>query len=282
MSKVSVFDNGWTDLVFEGRNKSYGAYQLRRQDPKTTMIALFSGIALIGLLIAIPASINHFKADVVASPEPYVLPDATVVNLKELPKELPKPEPLKPDPVQQEPAGAVASSTPQVKFSTPVVTASTTPVDLPSTTDFQNANPGSHDDPGDNNGNIAIGSNGSTSGTATTGTGIDTGPGAIVHAGNVDEAPVFPGGLNKFYAMVGDRFKTPDSESRMTVKVHVYFVVEKDGTMTNIKVVNNPGENLEREALRVLKSIRTKWKPGKKGGEYVRTAYNLPITVNVN
>ncbi|RZJ74749.1 MAG: energy transducer TonB [Flavobacterium sp.] len=282
MSKVSVFDNGWTDLVFEGRNKSYGAYQLRRQDPKTTMVALFSGIALIGLLVAIPASINYLKAELPTAPPTFELPDPTIVQLRDLPKEQPKPEPLKPDPVQQEPAGAVASSTPQVKFSTPVVTSSTTPVDLPSTTDFLNANPGDHNDPGNSNGNIAIDSNGSSSGTATTGTGSDTGPGVIVHAGNVDEAPVFPGGLNKFYTMVGDRFKTPDSESRMTVKVHVYFVVEKDGTMTNIKVVNNPGENLEREALRVLKSIKTKWKPGKKGGEYVRTAYNLPITVNVN
>ena len=61
MSKVSVFDQAWIDLVFEGRNKDYGAYQLRKQDPKTTMIALFSGIALIGLLISIPVLINYFK-----------------------------------------------------------------------------------------------------------------------------------------------------------------------------------------------------------------------------
>ncbi len=42
MSKLSIYENSWLDLVFEGRNKEYGAYQLRQQNPKTTLKALFS------------------------------------------------------------------------------------------------------------------------------------------------------------------------------------------------------------------------------------------------
>jgi len=52
--------------------------------------------------------------------------------------------------------------------------------------------------------------------------------------------------------------------------------------MTNIKVLRDPGHDMGKEALRVLQSIKAKWIPGKKAGQPVRTAYNLPITVNVN
>ncbi|MBC8645308.1 energy transducer TonB [Flavobacterium lindanitolerans] len=65
------------------------------------------------------------------------------------------------------------------------------------------------------------------------------------------------------------------------MKVFVYFVVEKDGTLTNIKVVRDPGYGLGAEAIRVLKSIKTKWKPGIQNDKPVRTAYNLPITVEI-
>ncbi|MCR5861861.1 hypothetical protein LRS05_06785 [Flavobacterium sp. J372] len=46
MPKVSVFERGWIDLVFEGRNKAYGAYQLRKDDGKTTMKAFFQVLVL--------------------------------------------------------------------------------------------------------------------------------------------------------------------------------------------------------------------------------------------
>ena len=61
MSKVSVFEQGWIDLVFEGRNKQYGAYQLRQEQSKTTIVALITGIALILALVSIPAVINYFN-----------------------------------------------------------------------------------------------------------------------------------------------------------------------------------------------------------------------------
>ena len=44
MSNVSIYDKSWLDLVFDGKNKEYGAYQLRQQNPRTTLMALFMGI----------------------------------------------------------------------------------------------------------------------------------------------------------------------------------------------------------------------------------------------
>jgi protein TonB len=59
------------------------------------------------------------------------------------------------------------------------------------------------------------------------------------------------------------------------------FVIEKDGSMTDIKVVRNPGYGLDKEAIRVLKSLRTKWSAGMKNGKKVRTQYTLPILVKM-
>jgi protein TonB len=61
--------------------------------------------------------------------------------------------------------------------------------------------------------------------------------------------------------------------------VYVAFVIEKDGSMTDVKVLRNPGYGLGKEAIRVLKSLRTKWKPGIKDGQPVRTQFTLPIIV---
>jgi len=59
-------------------------------------------------------------------------------------------------------------------------------------------------------------------------------------------------------------------------------VIEKDGTMTGIQVTRAGNEAMKKEAIRVLNSIKTKWKPGIKNGKAVRTAYNLPVTINIH
>ncbi|WP_159801640.1 energy transducer TonB [Flavobacterium sp. MK4S-17] len=282
MSKVSVFNPGWIDLVFEGRNKEYGAYKLRKEDPKTTLIALISGVALLFILIGIPAAINHFGNKQPAPEKPTVI-DGTVV-LSEVP--LKKPEPPKPpkaEPPAQAAATAPASSTRQEKFLPPVAAPNVpTDVALPSIEDFKNANPSSHNDEGDNKGNIAIGSNGSSTGTENgTGTTPSVGDDDLVSSYAVDKMPAYPGGIKEFYDRVAQNFRPPHTDTALTLKVYVSFIIEKDGTMSNIKVLKDPGYNLGNEAVRVLKSIKTKWEPGYKNGKKVRTAYNFPITVNI-
>ena len=46
MSRLNIFKKGWIDMVFEGRNKSYGAYELRKKNPRTTLIALATSFAV--------------------------------------------------------------------------------------------------------------------------------------------------------------------------------------------------------------------------------------------
>src|SRR5690606_7017182 len=117
---------------------------------------------------------------------------------------------------------------------------------------------------------------------ATSGTGTipapDPGP---LPPAILDRQPRYPGGIDFFYRYVGDNFKNPDLDDVKTVRVIVMFVIEKDGTMTDIKVARDPGYGLGKEAIRVLKSLKTKWEPGIKHGKPVRTAYTLPITVTI-
>jgi len=281
MSKVDVFNHAWIDLVFEGRNQSYGAYQLRRQDSRTTVLALVSGIGLMLSAVAIPAAVSYFTADV-----PVIIPgEGKIIQVDNLypPVIEPKKEDPKPEVIKDAtpPPAAPANTTPTTELKP--LAATNEPVDITTKTDdFKNTNPGQATDPGDGkNFNTGPVSPPGTPGGNGTNTTPETGTGETIET-FVDVMPMFPGGMKKFYEEVGRKFRTPEMSDQTTLKVYVSFVVEKDGTMTNIKVLKDPGYSLGREAIRVLQSIKTKWTAGKKGGNAVRTAYNLPITVNIN
>ncbi|MFD2872392.1 energy transducer TonB [Mucilaginibacter ximonensis] len=94
----------------------------------------------------------------------------------------------------------------------------------------------------------------------------------------VDKQPEFPGGMGAFYKFIGGIVHYPavDMESRVQGNVVVVFVVEPDGSLSNIKAVRGPSETLKREALRVV-SLSPKWNPGIKDGKAVRTSYTAPV-----
>ena len=194
------------------------------------------------------------------------------------------PEPRKTEPVlpkEQQPAAAPQSVSSTVDFRPPVVTATAPPATLPTMDDFTSADPGNEINPGNEQGTIVIGGpsgtgEGNSEGTASEGNGTE-----IIDRIRVDVSPEFPGGMQRFYEKIGKGFDLPDLQREMTLRVFVSFVVEKDGSMSDIKVVKDPGYGMGDEAIRVLKSIKTKWKPGIKNGKPVRTAYSLPITLNI-
>ena len=96
----------------------------------------------------------------------------------------------------------------------------------------------------------------------------------------LDRLPEYPGGMKRFNGDVGKNFEKPDVDSNYeSLSVIMSFVIEKDGSMTEIKVLRSSDKNMEREAIRVLKSMRAKWSPGYKDGEKVRVLYTLPIKV---
>ncbi len=94
----------------------------------------------------------------------------------------------------------------------------------------------------------------------------------------VEESPEFPGGLQKMYEYIQKNIRYPrmEKEAGIQGRVFVTFVVEKDGSITDVKVLKGVTEGLNKEAVRVIRSM-PHWKPGKQRGRPVRVRVNLPI-----
>lgn len=99
----------------------------------------------------------------------------------------------------------------------------------------------------------------------------------------VEVSPTPPGGMRGFYKFIGKSINYPNQARRMGIegKVYVRFVVDKDGTLTNIEAVKGIGGGCKEEAVRVLKSA-PKWQPGKQRGRPVKVRMILPITFKLN
>ena len=271
MSKLSIYENKWTDLVFENKNKEYGAYQLRQENSKNSVTALFMGLLLLTALGSASALISKFNSSVVpVEPEPMIYDPITPVNID--PTVVPPP-PAPPAPIVEQTA---ASQTEAIQLTNPVAARTQDAV--------QEIAPNTENAPVVEN---ATGTGTSVNVLPTTGGGGGNGDAASVAPPSnepvstaiLDKLPEFPGGIAQFYKYVGNNFRRPELDVEKTLRVYVSFVVEKDGSLTDIIVKNDPGYGMGKEAIRVLKSLKTKWAPGILDGKPVRTAYNLPITI---
>lgn len=94
----------------------------------------------------------------------------------------------------------------------------------------------------------------------------------------VENQPQFPGGLQAFYQFVAENIDYPDKALRLNVSGRVFlrFVIEKDGSITDIQVLKGIGAGCDEEAVRVL-SNSPKWIPGKQRGNNVRVYMTVPI-----
>ncbi len=277
MSQHSLYESKWINLVFENKNKEYGAFQLRQETTKTSFNALFIGVLLCAALISLPSLLLHPKD--ISVPGIPVIKDR-IIELTNVYSE-------------KSPETAAAAALPEAKqqkatekidakqLINPTVVSATQATAVTEFTLERN-------NPVDNttNGVAILGSGTGTGEGAASGTGTATegmGNGTETHiAEMLDSKPQFPGGIEKFYRYIGNNFNSPTLDENRNVRIFVSFVVERDGSMSNIKVINNPGALLEKEAIRVLKSIKAKWTPGMLHSKPVRTAYNLPITVQIN
>ena len=95
---------------------------------------------------------------------------------------------------------------------------------------------------------------------------------------SVEEDPEFPGGLEALSKYLAENIQYPQlaKENNITGRVYVTFVVEKNGTVGNVKILRDIGGGCGAEAVRIVKSM-PKWKPGKQRGQAVRTQFNLPV-----
>jgi len=276
MSNVSIYEKNWNDLVFEDKNKAYGAYQLRQENPRTALLAFIIGIVFIFTLIGFWLLLSSFgKKPAVLSFEN----EETIITLSDfnLPKNA-EPEiektvaPLKKEETKKDIEKKDLKNVTLVK-----------PEDNP---DLIKTNKELKENPFDTNTNAT-----STTGTTITTSVTSDGTSAIPKnssgeinkpktTNELDRLPEYPGGIKKFYEYVGNSIDKSEIENNSTsVSVIIAFVIEKEGTMTDIRVLRSTDKALEKEAIRVLKSLKIKWAPGYLDGEKVRTLYTLPIKV---
>lgn len=270
MSKVSIYEKKWLDLVFEGKNKEYGAYQLRQENDRTSAFAFLIGALCLGGFVLVLSSFTEKPND--KNP----LTDGTVVTVK-INDTYKIPPASEPEAVKAEvKKNDVITDVPQIDNGTFVVTQTAqaqqdipTDIAVPQTLPSTLGSPtGTLPDTGNNQPSGGVG----ISGTKTKSD-------ATVRTTELDKLPTYPGGMKNFYEFVANNFDRDNLEEGEVVKVNVSFVIERNGAMTDIKVMEKVNSAVSKEAVRVLKSLKTKWTPGVKDGEPVRTLFTLPISV---
>ena len=271
MSKIDLIDNSWVDLVFEGKNQAYGAYRLRKNTGKRnfwSLVTVILAIAAIFLIVIAKVAIEN------AMPKKVAI--TTDVELSQLAKKkeakVERKEPVKVE-MEQKVVEKVKSS---VKFTAPVIKKDedVAPEDeLKSQDELAKTA-------------VAIGSFDVK--------GNDEAAGEVLKAKEViaQEAPVeenvfdvveqmpqFPGGDAALFEYLSTHIKYPTiaEENGVQGRVIVTFVVERDGSITDVKVVKSVDPSLDKEASRVVQGM-PKWIPGKQNGAPVRVKYTVPVT----
>ncbi|NTW34303.1 MAG: energy transducer TonB [Bacteroidetes bacterium] len=248
------------DVVFEERNQNYGAYYLRKNYYKNVSRALFIAIVFLSGITSIPLIAGYFKntidkkigTDVLWEPLP--VPKKDIVDVK-------LPEPL---PVEKK---VEVFKPPQVVVEE-VVESDIDIMGLMENT--QNYSPTEI-----GNGNIIINEDSKVKEI------IDLNDDKIFVS--TDILPEFVGGIEALYKWLYDNTKYPQlaRETGISGTVYVSFVIEKDGSVTDINLMNNIGGGCGEEALRVI-NLMPKWKAGRQNNRPVRVKLNLPIKFMFN
>ncbi|MFI0490398.1 energy transducer TonB [Flavobacterium sp.] len=258
--KLDLLKNQWLEIVFEGRNKKYGAYDLRKSVTKNSFKAFLIGTFIFALAVSMPKILSLLPK---ASENDDAL-NVKITTVKMPPKDKPKdnlPPPPPPPPKVD-----------QVKFVKPVVAKADEVVEeIVVVKDLKDKKIGAETIKGDPDAVLTV-------------EPVGTGTAAVVEEDNtvyntagIEVKPDFPGGMDKFYQYVGKNYRTPEEEG-LKGKVYVTFVVEKDGSLTDIKVLRDIGYGTGKEAIRVLKAA-PKWNPGEQNGKKVRCTFSLPINI---
>lgn len=277
MSQSNIYESNWINLVFENRNKEYGAYQLRQENTKTSLLALLVSVSICSVLFVAPKVFNLFENNpsVVESTPVIISCPIVPVNLQLQKKVIPPKGEEQKQQVVTEKKIIPSLTNPVIVHSNEVAKEIPTNESVKNTVAIDpNAIIGTQ---------ASLGTGNSQTGTVTTSSTASNDYGdQVVTTTILDKQPSFPGGMDKFYNYIGRNFETPEINEDKTIRFFVSFIVEKDGSMTNINVKTDPGYSLSKEAIRVFQSLKTKWVPGMIDSKPVRTAYNLPITVQMN
>ena len=273
MSKIDLISNEWTDLVFEGRNQAYGAYKLRKGTAKRNVWAL--------LIVGLAAALLYLGLQLQKMAEANKKVENTqAVELAKLNTEKKEAKVEKKEIIKQEPEKVVEQVKSSVKFTAPIIKkdSEVKEEDEIKLDEVQKSDK-------------AVG--------AFTVEGNDEVGGAVLKAKEdiaapeppkhvveetkiftvVEQMPMYPGGYAALMGYLRDNIKYPTvaAENGVQGRVVVGFVVERDGSITDVNILRGVDPSLDREAMRVVKSM-PRWNPGKQNGSAVRVKYQVPVS----
>ena len=272
MAKIDLISNEWADIVFQGRNKVYGAYQLRRGTSKRNIVSMIFVAAVAAVAYLGLAAYNSYQEAQKAKFEAEM--EASLLEAKKEAKVEKKTETPKVEQVQK--VEKVKSS---IAFTPPVIKkdSEVKPEEEMKTQDELKET------------KTAIGAfdvkgNDDEGGTVLKAVEEIAAPEPPKHEEEqnkifevVEQQPQFPGGsVNGWLA---DHIKYPvvAAENGISGRVVVQFVVERDGSVSQVRVVRGVDPSLDKEAQRVISSM-PKWIPGKQNGQAVRSRFTVPVT----
>lgn len=274
MSKIDLISGEWTDLVFAGRNQAYGAYQLRKGTGKRNVISIIAVIVLV-LLCQIGLSLKK-AADAEARKRAAM---TEVVELSKLEQPKKKAEVKQPKKIQVEPEKVVERVKSSIKFTAPVIKKDNEvkpEQELRTQDELMNTKTAI--------GAIDVKGNDDKGGEVLKLKEAVAQPEPKPEVENkvfdvVEQMPSFPGGPSALMKYLSENVRYPvvAQENGVQGRVVVSFVVEKDGHITDVKVVRSVDPSLDKEAARVVKSMPS-WIPGKQNGSAVRVKYNVPVS----
>ena len=273
-SNANLFKQSWLNTVFDGRNKSYGAYELRQTNPKTTLKAVIFGALFFTGAIAIPVISNLISE--MASANKEEIREVKLDRIKEPIKDKKEDILEEKKPEEQKKTQTVTDIQ---KFVPPVVVdKKEVKEELATLEELKDKNVGNQTMAGNPNGDLLMDNSASEEKTNEKEL-IDYNQ---IFNGGLEVQASPPGGINAFRKQIGSTFRLPEVEETTTGTVVAKFVVWDDGSIRDIVIVSEKpaGLGLGKEAIRVL-SKSPKWTAGIYNGRSVRSYFTLPISIQI-
>ena len=272
MAKLDLISAEWTNLVFEGRNQDYGAYQLRKDTSKRNIWSIII-VALAAVLLYLGLTLHRMAA------ANRTVENTQAIELANLENKKKEAKVEKKEQIKVEPEKTVERVKSSVKFTAPVIKKDNLvkEEDEIKLDEIEKSNK-------------AIG--------ALTVEGNDEVGGEVLQLREqiaapeppklaeenkvhdfVEQMPSFPGGMGALMSWLSQNIKYPviAAENGVEGRVIVQFVVEKDGSITDVKIAKSVDPSLDKEATRVVSSM-PHWIAGRQNGNPVRVKYTVPVT----
>jgi len=267
---VNLNSSEWIDLVFEGKNKKYGAYFLRSTSSRRHIVAFLVVLVFVGVVAAVPSLIEVVKSGsekLAGVDEAYELSDLSNVE-EQVPEE---------NIIRQETAPPPPPLKATIQFTPPVIT------EDEKVTDENQMK--SQDELNESKVQVSVATVEGTNDKDAVDIADLKDHKVIVEEKepekpfvSVEQMPQFPGGQTELMKFISSNLKYPTiaAENGIEGRVIIRFVVGKDGSVSNIEIQRGLDSSCDKEAVRVVQMM-PKWIPGKQNGRAVPVYFTLPV-----